>query len=232
MLEFGSVATRPLFWHFVVWLKVLWYVLAVTSVAGNQTLDKTTLNARRILTIGRIRDVPIAAGMARPLVRELHTAPNIHGESGLDGYDFPPPEVDVVQEHAVDLIVRTVGQSPEPITLVPIGPLTNIALAFLRAPEITKNISRIVLMGGAEIRTGAWMVRGTIVALKPVRLLPTFSFACTYNPVFLRLYARHLQPLGFSVPVEEPDGAYRRYTGDSSVPGKGEILVWQPSGAN
>ena len=124
-------------------------VLGVTSVAGNQTLDKTTLNARRILTIGRIRDVPIAAGMARPLVRELHTAPNIHGESGLDGYDFAPPEVDVVPEHAVDLIVRTVNQSSEPITLVPVGPLTNIALAFLRAPEITKNIARIVLMGGA-----------------------------------------------------------------------------------
>ncbi len=124
-------------------------VLAVTSVAGNQTLDKTTLNARRILTIGHIRDVPIAAGMARPLVRELQTAPNIHGESGLDGYDFPPPAVDVVPEHAVDLIVRLVSQSAEPITLVPVGPLTNIALAFLRAPEITKNISRIVLMGGA-----------------------------------------------------------------------------------
>jgi purine nucleosidase/pyrimidine-specific ribonucleoside hydrolase len=124
-------------------------VLAVTSVAGNQTLEKTTLNARRILTIARIRDVPIAAGMGRPLVRELHTAPTIHGESGLDGYDFPPPEVGVVPEHAVDLIVRTATASPEPITLVPVGPLTNIALAFLRAPEITKNISRIVLMGGA-----------------------------------------------------------------------------------
>jgi formylmethanofuran dehydrogenase subunit C len=89
----------------------------------------------------------------------------------------------------------------------------------------------IVLMGGAELRTGAWMVRGTIVVLKPVRLMPTFSFACAYNPVFLRLYARRLQPLGFSIPYEEREGSYRRYTGDSSVPGKGEILVWQPSGS-
>jgi formylmethanofuran dehydrogenase subunit C len=88
----------------------------------------------------------------------------------------------------------------------------------------------IILMGGAELRTGAWMVRGTIVVLKPVRLLPTFSFACAYNPVFLRLYARHLQPLGVSLPHEGRVESYRRYCGDSSVPGKGEILVWQPSG--
>jgi formylmethanofuran dehydrogenase subunit C len=86
----------------------------------------------------------------------------------------------------------------------------------------------IFLMGGAEIRTGAWMVRGTIVSLAALRLLPTFSYACAYNPTFLRLYVRSLQPLGFAIPVEARDGAYRRYTGDTSVPGKGEILVWQP----
>jgi formylmethanofuran dehydrogenase subunit C len=82
-------------------------------------------------------------------------------------------------------------------------------------------------MGGAEIRTGAWMVRGTIVALAPIRLMPTFSYACAYNPVFLRLYARHLQPFGFRIPVEVREGAYQRFTGDTSVPGKGEILMWQ-----
>jgi formylmethanofuran dehydrogenase subunit C len=86
----------------------------------------------------------------------------------------------------------------------------------------------IFLLGGAEIRTGAWMVRGTIVSLAPLRLLPTFSYACAYNPTFLRLYSRFLQPLGFSIPLESRDGAYRRYTGDAAVPGKGEILVWQP----
>lgn len=86
----------------------------------------------------------------------------------------------------------------------------------------------IFLLGGAEIRTGAWMVRGTIVSLKPLRLLPTFAYACAYQPTFLRLYARHLQPLGFSIPYGPSEGAYRRYTGDTSVPGKGELLVWQP----
>lgn len=124
-------------------------LLAVTAVAGNQTLEKTALNARRIMTVGRIHDVPVAAGMATPLVRPLVTAPYAHGESGLDGYEFGPPEVDLVPEHGVDLIIRTIKESPEPVTLVPVGPLTNIAMAFLRAPEIKENISRIVLMGGA-----------------------------------------------------------------------------------
>ena len=84
----------------------------------------------------------------------------------------------------------------------------------------------IVLGGGAELRTGAWMMRGTIVSLKPIPLLPTFSAAAIYNPTFLRMYARHLRLLGFSLPYEHHDGAYQRYTGDSSVPGRGEILVW------
>jgi len=86
----------------------------------------------------------------------------------------------------------------------------------------------IVMRSGAEIRTGAWMVRGTIVSLKPIALLPTFSYASTYNPTFLRLYARHLAALGFIIPFDDRDGAYLRYTGDAAIPGKGEILVWEP----
>jgi len=85
----------------------------------------------------------------------------------------------------------------------------------------------IVLMSGAEQRTGAWIQRGTIISLKPLRLLPTFAHACDYNPTFLRLYAKHLGSLGFALPL---DGTYRRYTGDAAVPGKGEVLVWQPAG--
>lgn len=86
----------------------------------------------------------------------------------------------------------------------------------------------IFLMSGAELRTGAWMVRGTIVSLKEISLLPTFSRACGYNPVFMRLYAQYLNSLGFPVPIGEEHGAYERYIGDASVPGKGEILVWDP----
>jgi formylmethanofuran dehydrogenase subunit C len=87
----------------------------------------------------------------------------------------------------------------------------------------------IVLAGGAEIRTGAWMVRGTIVSLKPLQLLPTFCRSCDYNPVFLRLYAKHLRDYGFEIPTESTEGAYQRFTGDMAVPGKGEILVWRPN---
>jgi formylmethanofuran dehydrogenase subunit C len=86
----------------------------------------------------------------------------------------------------------------------------------------------IFLMSGAEIRTGAWMVRGTIVSLKEIAMMPTFSHTCACNPVFLRLYAKHLRGLGFSIPYEVGEGAYQRYVGDVSVPGKGEILLWQP----
>jgi formylmethanofuran dehydrogenase subunit C len=86
----------------------------------------------------------------------------------------------------------------------------------------------LVLGGGAELRTGAWMFRGTIVCLREVELLPTFAYASTYNPTFLRVYAKSLAVLGITLPYAEADGAYQRYTGDTSVPGKGEILVWRP----
>jgi formylmethanofuran dehydrogenase subunit C len=89
----------------------------------------------------------------------------------------------------------------------------------------------IVLGSGAELRTGAWMMRGTIISLRPIPLLPTFSYAATYMPTFVRMYASHLGALGFTIPCDERDGAYRRYTGDTSVPGKGELLVWSPRGA-
>jgi formylmethanofuran dehydrogenase subunit C len=88
----------------------------------------------------------------------------------------------------------------------------------------------IILLGGAELRTGAWMVRGTIVSLQPLELLPTFSYACAYDPIFLRVYAKFLSTLDASLPVSGQDGLYERYTGDSAVPGKGEILIWR-SGA-
>jgi formylmethanofuran dehydrogenase subunit C len=82
----------------------------------------------------------------------------------------------------------------------------------------------IVLMSGAELRTGAWMQRGTIISLQPLRLLPTFSRACHYQPTFLRIYAKYLAARGFVLPST---GEYQRYAGDAAVPGQGEVLVWQ-----
>ncbi|MEO2031243.1 MAG: formylmethanofuran dehydrogenase subunit C [Planctomycetaceae bacterium] len=86
----------------------------------------------------------------------------------------------------------------------------------------------IVLLSGAEIRTGAWMNRGTIISLKPLQLMPTFQFSCYYNPTFMNLYARHLKALDIDLPWKDQDGSWARYYGDCSVPGKGEILIWNP----
>ncbi|MFJ3923435.1 nucleoside hydrolase [Streptomyces sp. NPDC090022] len=127
-------------------------LLAITTVAGNQTLAKTTLNARRVCTVAGITGVPIAAGCDRPLVQPLRVADDVHGESGLDGPRFPEPTVDVVPEHAVDLIHRILTRHPEPVTLVPTAPLTNIALLLTRYPEDAARIREIVLMGGSTER--------------------------------------------------------------------------------
>jgi purine nucleosidase len=125
---------------------------AITTVAGNQSLDRTSLNARRVCSIAGIRDVPIAAGSDRPLVRELVTAPHIHGESGLDGPTWGPPDVTLVPDHAVDLLVSLVLDAPGEITLVPTGPLTNIALALRREPRLASAVREVVLMGGSYTR--------------------------------------------------------------------------------
>jgi formylmethanofuran dehydrogenase subunit C len=89
----------------------------------------------------------------------------------------------------------------------------------------------IVLLSGGELRTGAWMNRGTIVSLAPIPMLPSFIYASTYNPTFLRVYAKHLSTLGIEIPFDAKDGGYQRFTGDTSIPGRGEILVWKPHAA-
>ena len=86
----------------------------------------------------------------------------------------------------------------------------------------------IVLRSGAELRTGAWMNRGTIISLAPIPLLPSFLYATTYIPSFMGLYAKHLATLGITLPYDSREGAYKRYIGDTSVIGRGELLVWSP----
>jgi ribosylpyrimidine nucleosidase len=125
-------------------------LLAITTVAGNQTLPKTTLNARRVCSRAGIRDVPIAAGCDRPLIRQQVVAPSIHGDSGLEGPIFAgEPEVPVDPRHAVDVIVDLLMASDGDVMLVPVGPLTNIAMAIRREPRIVPKIRHIALMGGA-----------------------------------------------------------------------------------
>lgn len=125
-------------------------LLAVTTVAGNQTLPKTTLNARRVLSRAGVKDVPVAAGCDRPLLRPQRIADNIHGESGLEGPTFAgEPDVPLDPRHAVDLIIELLMASEGDIMLVPVGPLTNIGMAMRREPRIVERIKHIALMGGA-----------------------------------------------------------------------------------
>ncbi|MFM5383962.1 pyrimidine-specific ribonucleoside hydrolase RihA [Aeromonas veronii] len=130
-------------------------VLAVTTSAGNQTSDKTLNNALRILTLLGRDDIPVAAGAPKPLARELIIADNVHGESGLDGPKLPDPAFAPQAMTGIELMARCLRESPEPVALVPTGPLTNIALLLAAHPELKSKIARIVLMGGAA-GAGNW----------------------------------------------------------------------------
>jgi inosine-uridine nucleoside N-ribohydrolase len=121
----------------------------ITVVAGNQILAKTVQNTLNICSFAGIKDIPIYAGMDQPLVREQVIAQDIHGDTGLDGPKFPEPEIEPEHQHAVDFIIEEAMKANGDLTLVPTGPLTNIALAFKKEPKIKENIKEIVLMGGA-----------------------------------------------------------------------------------
>ncbi len=123
-------------------------LVAITTVAGNQSLDKTTLNARRICTVAGISDVPVAAGCDAPLVRRRIASPEIHGESGLDGPAFGTPTVQLDPRHAVDVITAA-SRTHHDLVVVATGPLTNVATAFVRDPDLPRRLQRVVLMGGA-----------------------------------------------------------------------------------
>jgi inosine-uridine nucleoside N-ribohydrolase len=128
-------------------------VLGVTTVAGNQTLDKMTVNALRVLELAGRTDIRVAPGADGPLASELVVANDAHGETGLDGVDLPPPRMKPVPEHAQDFLAARLLESNRPVTLVALGPLTNIALLLEAHREIEERIERIVLMGGA-VREG------------------------------------------------------------------------------
>jgi inosine-uridine nucleoside N-ribohydrolase len=122
-------------------------LLGVTTVAGNQTLEKTTANAIRLLEFAGRDEIPVAAGADRPLVREQYVASYVHGETGLDGPDLPPPKASPVDRHAVDFLADRIREHDGGVTLVPTGPLTNVALLLALHPDARPE--RIVLMGGA-----------------------------------------------------------------------------------
>ena len=129
-------------------------IRAVTTVCGNQTLEKTTYNAQRICTLIGL-DAPIAKGRPRPLFTDPMVAPNVHGQTGLDGPVLPEPKMDVQDISAVELMARTLRESDEKITLIPTGPLTTIASLLLTHPELKDKIAHIYMMGGG-IAYGNW----------------------------------------------------------------------------
>lgn len=125
-------------------------VLAVTAVAGNVPLALTEVNARKLVALAGRADVPVYRGADRPLMRDLVTAENVHGKTGLDGTDLPDPSTPLADGHAALAIVDILRREPAgSVTLCPVGPLTNIALAMRLAPDIVPRIEAIVLMGGA-----------------------------------------------------------------------------------
>ena len=130
-------------------------VLGITAVAGNVPLELTAKNARIVCELAGHTEVPVYAGCDRPLNRPLITAEHVHGKTGLDGPVLPDPQMPLAQGHAVDFIIDTLRtQAPGTVTLCPLGPLTNIATAFQKAPDIVDRVQEIVLMGGAYFEVG------------------------------------------------------------------------------
>ena len=130
-------------------------VLGITCVAGNVPLDLTSKNARIVCELAGFPQMPVYAGCDRPLGRDLVTAEHVHGKTGLDGPDLPDPQMPLADGHAVDFIIDTLrDHAPGTITLCPLGPLTNIATALTKAPDIANRIAKIVLMGGGYFEGG------------------------------------------------------------------------------
>lgn len=130
-------------------------VKAITSSAGNQTPEKTLRNVLRMLTLLQRQDIPVAGGARKPLMRELIIADNVHGESGLDGPALPEPDFAPQNCTAVELMAKTLRESPQPVTIVATGRQTNVALLLNSHPELHDKIARIVMMGGAMV-LGNW----------------------------------------------------------------------------
>ncbi|MEH7223238.1 nucleoside hydrolase [Bacillus sp. JJ1566] len=129
-------------------------LVGITTVSGNAEVDKVTVNALKVCEIAQLRNIPVAKGSGQPLIRTLENAPSIHGDSGMDGPELPTPSLKEIDQHAVGFIIEKLMESEGDITLVPVGPLTNIATAMRLEPAILPKIQEIVLMGGGSF--GNW----------------------------------------------------------------------------
>lgn len=130
-------------------------ILGITTVAGNGPLARTAINARTICEVAKKPETKVFLGSIRPLLRSLVTAEEVHGKTGLDGYDLPQPTMPLQPQHGVDFIIETLmKEDVGTVTLCALGPLTNIASALIREPKIAERVKEIVLMGGGYFEGG------------------------------------------------------------------------------
>ncbi len=130
-------------------------VLGICAVAGNVPLSLTERNTRIICELAGKPEVQVFAGCDRPMTRKLVTAEHVHGKTGLDGPTLPDPSMPLQAQHGVDFIIETLrSEASGTVTLCALGPLTNIATAFVKAPDIIGRVQQIVLMGGAYFEVG------------------------------------------------------------------------------
>ncbi|MCJ7614144.1 nucleoside hydrolase [Candidatus Bathyarchaeota archaeon] len=129
-------------------------LVGITTVGGNIGLDKTTRNALRILEITNNSHIPVARGIEKPLLRMNKSEGEVHGKDGLGNSNLPEPKIREIEEHAVDFIIKTIMNNPKQITLVPVGPLTNVAVAVIKEPRLKDYVKEVVIMGGAVTTFG------------------------------------------------------------------------------
>jgi purine nucleosidase len=178
-------------------------VLGVGTVAGNVELEKCTVNSLRVLELAGRADVPVAAGCDRPMVQPLATAANVHGGDGLGGVGLPAPRTQASGEHAVDQMIRVARERPGEVTLVALGPLTNVAVALLREPSLPRLFKSLVLMGGAFAHAGNMSATAEFnIWVDPEAAKTVFEagFATTVVPLDATMLAmlsdEHLEKLG------------------------------------
>ncbi len=124
-------------------------IMGIVAVAGNVSLPFTEKNTRKICELAKRENIKVYAGCPRPILRSLETARHVHGETGLQGVELPEPQMPLQPQHGVEFLIETLMQASEPITLATLGPLTNLAIALIQAPQIIPKIQEVVLMGGA-----------------------------------------------------------------------------------
>jgi purine nucleosidase len=190
-------------------------LVAVTTVMGNQTIDKVTRNALAVAKVAGITGVPFARGAHRPLVREVEVADAIHGESGLDGPRMPDPTLTLDPRHAVDLIIDTVmAAEPGEITLVPTGALTNIAMAVRKEPRIAERVKEIVLMGGG-VGVGNWSATSEFnIVIDPEAAHIVFNESWPLTMVGLDLTHEAIATPAVAAAIAAVDTAPARFVGE------------------